>query len=248
MGEGAFSGEPVVPATPTSPEPGAQGSAESEAPGSAEPEVQGSAGRKVLFLAVGLLVIGIPLCVGILAFMNPPVAATEVDASADGALADNSGSDTKSENVAFADPLWTRPEWADAMEGMTAFELPAATDVLFGNGRLRPTLGVTCSREGTAVHIVTGGTALVDPQTSGHVVHLTFDDVRKQSQQWTAADDMRALFAPAPQEIAYQISQSTRLSFGFSHYMSGPIVVEFDLRGADAVIDSMAEPCGWTAD
>ena len=99
-----------------------------------------------------------------------------------------------------------------------------------------------------AVHIVTGGTALVDPQTSGHVVHLTFDDVRKQSQQWTAADDMRALFAPAPQEIAYQIRQSTRLSFGFSHYMSGPIVVEFDLRGADAVIDSMAEPCGWAAD
>lgn len=228
MSEGAFSGEPVVPATPTSPEPGAQGSAESEA--------QGSAGRKVLFLAVGLLVIGIPLCVGILAFVNPPVAATEVDASADGALADNSGSDTKSGDVAFADPLWTRPEWADAVEGMTAFELPAATDVLFGNGRLRPALGVTCSGEGTAVHIVTGGTALVDPQTSGHVVHLTFDDVRKQSQQWTAADDMRALFAPAPQEIAYQIRQSTRLSFGF------------DLRGADAVIDSMAEPCGWAAD
>ena len=156
MSEGAFSGEPVVPATPTSPEPGAQGSAESEA--------QGSAGRKVLFLAVGLLVIGIPLCVGILAFVNPPVAATEADASADGALADNSGSDTKSEDVAFADPLWTRPEWADAVEGMTAFELPAATDVLFGNGRLRPALGVTCSGEGMAVHIVTGGTALVDPQ------------------------------------------------------------------------------------
>ena len=116
------------------------------------------------------------------------------------------------------------------------------------NGRLRPTLGVTCSGDRTDVHIVTGGTALVDPQTSGHVVHLTFDDGSEQTQQWTAANDMQALFAPVPREIAYQIKQSTSLSFGFSHYMSGPIVVEFDLRGADVVIDSMAEPCGWAAD
>ena len=96
------------------------------------------------------------------------------------------------------------------------------------------------------MHVITGCTALVDPQTSGHVVHLTFDDGGEQSQQWTATDDMRALFAPAPREFAHQMKQATRLSFGFSHYMSGPITVEFDLRGADTVIDEISEPCGWT--
>jgi hypothetical protein len=28
--------------------------------------------------------------------------------------------------------------------------------------------------------------------------------------------------------------------------MSGPITIEFDLRGADTVIDEISEPCGWT--
>ena len=95
------------------------------------------------------------------------------------------------------------------------------------------------------MHVVTEGTAIVDPETSGHVVHLTFDEASEQTQQWTAADDMRALFAPEPFAIANQIKRSSRLSFRFSHYVTGPVVVEFDLRGGDAVIESMAEPCGW---
>ena len=236
MSEGAFSGERVVSA-------GGSAGTGSES-GDDEESAAPQASRKPLFIAVALLVIGVPLCVGVFAFMNPSVATDEaIGENAFGELA----SDTAVE-VAFADPLWTRPAWAESMTGMTAFELPAATDMLFANGRLRPILGVPCSGDRTDVHIVTGGTALVDPQTSGHVVHLTFDDGSEHTQQWTAANDMQALFAPAPREIAYQIKQSTSLSFGFSHYMSGPVVVEFDLRGADAVIDSMAEPCGWAAD
>ncbi len=230
MSEADFSDEPAVPAAPTDPEP------------DSEPKLA-PRGRKVLIIAAALVGLGIPLGVGIFAFMNPDAAAGE--AIAEKAL-DDSASVKDLEEAAVAYPVWTRPGWADSMAGTTALELPSADDVLFANGRLRPTLGMTCSGEGASVHVITGGTALVDPQTSGHVVHLTFDDGSEQSQQWTATDDMRALFAPAPREFAHQMRQATRLSFGFSHYMSGPIAVEFDLRGADTVIDQISEPCGWT--
>ncbi len=231
MSEGDFSDESAVPAAPTDPEPNPE---PKQAPGR----------RKFLLIAAALVGLGIPLGVGIFAFMNPAAAAGE--ASAEDALDDSASVKDLEDVVEVAYPLWTRPGWADSMAGTTALELPSADDVLFANGRFRPTLGMTCSGEGASVHVITGGTALVDPQTSGHVVHLTFDDGGEQSQQWTATEDMRALFAPAPREFAHQMKQATRLSFGFSHYMSGPIAVEFDLRGADTVIDQISEPCGWT--
>ena len=95
------------------------------------------------------------------------------------------------------------------------------------------------------MHVLTGGTAHIDPETYGHVVNLTFDQTRPQAQQWVAAHDQRALFAQDAMTVAARIASARQLSFGFTHYMSGPVVVEFDLRGADHVIASMAEPCGW---
>jgi hypothetical protein len=235
MSEGDFSAKPAVPSAPTDSEPSPEPTP--------EPKRLAPGGRRALIILAALLGLGVPLGVGIFTFMNPTAAASEP--SPEDAL-DASASVEDVEEAAIAYPLWTRPGWADSMSGTIALELPSADDVLFANGRLRPTLGMTCSGEGTSVHIVTGGTALVDPQTSGHVVHLTFDDGGEQSEQWTATDDMRALFAPAPREFAHQMKQATRLSFGFSHYMSGPITIEFDLRGADTVIDEISEPCGWT--
>ena len=88
-------------------------------------------------------------------------------------------------------------------------------------------------------------TAHINPETSGHVVNLTFDESGAQTQQWVAADDQRALFAQDGLAIAGQIATARQLRFGFTHYMSGPVVVDFDLRGTDDVIASMTEPCGW---
>lgn len=231
MSEGDLSDETAVPDAPTDPEP------------SPEPNRPPLKGRRALIMVAALVCLGIPVGVGVFSFMNPGAAASEANAED---TVDDSASVKDLEEATIAYPVWTRPGWADSVGGTTAVELSAADDVLFANGRLRPTLGLTCSGEGTSVHVVTGGTALVDPQTSGHVVHLTFDGGGEQSQQWTATEDMRALFAPSPHEFAHQMKQATRLTFGFSHYMSGPISVEFDLRGADTVIDEISEPCGWT--
>ena len=94
--------------------------------------------------------------------------------------------------------------------------------------------------------MTTGGTAHINPETSGHVVNLTFDQTDPQPQQWIAANDQRALFAQDPLTVAGRIATARQLRFGFTHYMSGPVVVEFDLRAADEVIASIAESCGWS--
>jgi hypothetical protein len=45
--------------------------------------------------------------------------------------------------------------------------------------------------------------------------------------------------------VTNRIATARDLRFGFTYYMSGPVVVDFDLRAADAVMASMAEAGGW---
>ena len=199
---------------------------------------------RLLIVAAVTLVIGLPICAVVFAYMNPsPASGGQLGAT--GAPGDGH-SEPGFENVG-SPTEWARPSWADGMRGMTATELPADSDVPFANGRFRPALGVTCAGGTTEVYVVTEGTAIVDWKTSSHAVHLTFDEEARQTQQWAAAEDMRTLFAPQPIALANQVKRSKRLSLGFSHYMGGPTVVDFDLRGAETVIDSMADRCGWDA-
>ena len=192
-----------------------------------------------------MIVIGLPVAVAVATYLQPSVPSeNRVDGSSLGELG------TVDPSVVFAaedlsGPTWVRSSWADSMPGVTAFELSAGGDVMFANGRHRPTLGVSCRDGQTDVHVTTGGTALIDPQTSGHVVNLMFDDRKAARQQWVAAQDQRALFAGDGRAAVRQIASARRLRFGFTHYMSGPTTVDFDLRGAQEVIGLMAEECGW---
>ena len=149
MNEGAFSGEPIGKSDATNPLPASQDADGAPVPGSGWGDASGAteapagppaASRKILLIPLLLLVVGVPLGVGVFAFMNPDRPTTE---SAEGSAPGELGTDADPDEVAFSDPRWIRPSWADSMVGMTAFELPAANDVPRANGRLRPTLGVT---------------------------------------------------------------------------------------------------------
>ena len=153
---------------------------------------------------------------------------------------------TPSVERTMTSPRWISPAWADPASGLTAFELPAGNDVPFASGRLRPSLGITCAEGETHVYVITGGTAMIDPQTGGHMVRLTFDGTSSGVQQWVAADDQRSLLAPDPLAFAARIAAARHLELEFSHYMAGSVGVEFNLRGAGDVMASMAEPCGWS--
>ena len=200
--------------------------------------------RRMTWVVALAIVTGLPIAVALATYLQPPGTSNgETDpASLEGLGSVDALAGVTREDIS---PTWVRPAWADNMPGVTAFQLSAGNDVLFANGRHRPNLGVSCSEGQTDVHVTTGGTALIDPQTSGHVVNLTFDDRNARRYQWVAAQDQRALFAADGHAIAQQIGSARRLRFGFTHYMSGPTSVDFDLRGAGEIIGSMAEQCDW---
>ncbi len=202
--------------------------------------------RRVTWLVALTIVIGLPTAVAGATYLQPSArSGNEVNESSLAELGTVDPS-VALEAEDLSGPTWVRSSWADAMPGVTAFELSAGGDVKFANGRHRPMLGVSCGDGQTDVHVTTGGTALIDPQTSGHVVNLVFDDRNAARQQWVAAQDQRALFAGDGLAAVRQIASARRLSFGFTHYMSGPTTVVFDLRGARDVIGLMAEECGWS--
>ena len=200
---------------------------------------------RVIWLLAALIVIGLPTAVGLAMLIRPPSLVVSAGESASLGELSSSAPLRARGGEDVTRPGWVRSDWADAVPGMTAFELTSDSDVSLGNGRLRPSLGISCADGRTDVHMTTGGTAPIDPETAGHSVTLTFDQSRPQSQQWVAAHDQRALFAQDGLAVAGQISTARELRFGFTHYMSGPVVVDFDLRGADEVMVAMVEPCGW---
>lgn len=224
--------------------PGNQGASAPEPSQDAPGGAAGPPTNRLVWIAAAVIVIGLPISVGVVAFRQPAsggeasVVATAPDAEAPIEVAVAADA---------PDPTWTRPSWADAVEGMVAYELSAGDEVRLANGWVRPTLGISCADGRTDIHVATGGSAPIDPVTSGHMVKLTFDGRTEQTleQQWSASEDQRNLLAPDPLPLALRLASAGRLELTFTHYMTGAEVLEFDLRGADEVITSMAAPCGW---
>ena len=215
-------------------------------PPSEDPRPRGQS-NKLMWVVAGVIVVGLPIGVGVVAFKSTPAGANAANAATPDVVAAPAVEPTVLESKSL-DPTWLRPAWADEVEEMVAFELPAAADVRLANGRLRPTLGISCAAGRTDIHVVTGGSAPLDPVTSAHVVKLAFDGSPTREERWTASEDQRALMAPDPLKLAMSIAAAHRLELGFTHYMTGAEIVEFDLRGADKIVASMVEPCGWTSE
>lgn len=246
MSDGLYSSDSTtdVVGVQTSPSPEATTTADDGALEQTADQPRRAKAPRVIWLLAALIVVAVPTAVGVATYLSPAPSEPGTDSASRGELSSVTPSHARAtEDV--AGPRWVRPAWADAVSGLTAFELAAGNDVSFANGRLRPNLGISCDDGRTDVHVTTGGTAHINPETSGHVVNLTFDESGAQTQQWVAAADQRALFAQDGLAVAGRIATSRQLRFGFTHYMSGPVVLDFDLRGADDVIATMAEPCGW---
>ena len=255
MSEGPYSNDPTTPMAPMagddgrlSPEGGPTGAGDANSQTSAEssPASRRATAPRIVWVLAGFIVIAVPTAVGLATLISPPGPAAAPSESASLAELSTTAPSRVRGGEDVTRPQWVRPDWADAVPGLTAFELTAGSDVSFANGRLRPTLGISCLDGQTDVHVTTGGTAPIDPETSGHVVQLAFDEQSPQRQRWVAAQDQRALFALEPLVVAGGIATARELRFGFTHYMSGPVVVEFDLSGAGDMITAMSEPCGWT--
>lgn len=246
MTDGPHSNEPTTDADAGATASPAAGATAADGP-TAKPagDQRPAKAPRVIWLLAALIVIGLPTSVGLAMLIRASSPAVSAGESASlGELSSSAPLRARGKEDVTR-PGWVRSDWVDAVPGMTAFELTSDSDVSFGNGRLQPSLGISCADGRTDVHVTTGGTAPIDPVTAGHPVTLTFDQSRPQTQQWIAAYDQRALFSQNGLAVAGQIFTARKLRLGFTHFMAGPVVVDFDLRGADEVMVAMVEPCGW---
>ena len=147
-----------------------------------------------------------------------------------------------------AAPKWTgskQPGWATDGSRTIAFELAAESHVPVWMKRVRPVLAVRCLGGATEVFVVTQSAASVEDDKGSHTVRVGFDAGADVEQQWTDSTDYQSLFAPDGEALARQIARSTWMRFEFTPYSAAPVVADFDVRGFDRFVDSVAKVCRW---
>jgi hypothetical protein len=146
------------------------------------------------------------------------------------------------------------PKWkgAGASAGRTRdgariveYELPAENEVPVWMTRVRPTLVVRCVSRETDVLVLMHSAASFEPEPGRHTVRIAFDAGADASEQWLESDDAQALFAPDGVALARRMAASRTMRFGFTPHNASPAVVDFDVRGFDALIGPLAKACGW---
>jgi hypothetical protein len=143
---------------------------------------------------------------------------------------------------------WTgsrRPGWATDGSRTVTFQLAAESYVPVWMKRVRPVLGVRCLAGSTDVFVITESAASIEDDTGSHTVRVGFDVGADVEQRWTDSADYQALFAPDGVALARQIARSTKMRFEFTPYGAAPVVVAFDVRGFDQLVDSVATVCRW---
>ena len=129
--------------------------------------------------------------------------------------------------------------------GEITYGLPAENAIAIWGGRVRPVLTVRCLAGVTDVFVLTDSAAKVEGTQDHRTVQVSFDGAPQRAERWVESADYDALFAPDGQAMARQIAASRTLRFGFTPYNASPATVEFDLRGFERLLDSVAKSCRW---
>jgi hypothetical protein len=132
---------------------------------------------------------------------------------------------------------------ADGSRTLTV-ELTALRDLVVAREHIRPILAVRCLSRRTEVFVALGTSAAIEAgDTNGVTVQI--DDQPPSSQQWIRTDTYRELFAPDGLALARQLVGANLLRFTFTPFRSRPVVAEFNVRGFDKHVTTLARPCGW---
>jgi hypothetical protein len=135
--------------------------------------------------------------------------------------------------------------WTRANSKTVEYELPARNDVAVWMTRVRPILVVRCASRETDVLVRTHSAASFEPQAGRHTVGVGFDKGPDSKEQWIESDDAQGLFAPDGVAMARRIAASRAMRFGFTPHNASPVVVDFDVKGFDALVGSVAKACRW---
>jgi hypothetical protein len=125
------------------------------------------------------------------------------------------------------------------------YGVTAENEIAIWGGRVRPVLTVRCSGGVTDVFVLTESAAKVEESKDHRTVHVAIDEGPERIERWVESADYDALFAPDGPAMAREIAAGRTLRFGFTPYNAVPAVAEFDIRGFDRLIDSVAKSCRW---
>jgi hypothetical protein len=143
-------------------------------------------------------------------------------------------------------PKWSRTResrWATDGSKMIGFELEAEREVGVWMKRVRPVLAVRCLSHATEVYVVTDSAASIEPIPDRHTVHVSFDDGAAADEHWLDSAAHRELFAPDGTELARRIARSRTMRFGFTPFNAPAVNVDFDVRGFEGPLESVAKTC-----
>jgi len=146
-------------------------------------------------------------------------------------------------------PGWVIPRRigfaSDGSRTMT-MELPALRDLQVSREHIRPVLAVRCLSRRTEVFVALGTSAAIEAGDTNHVT-VQLDDQPPASQQWLRTDSYRELFSQDGLALARQFIGASLLRFTFTPFHSRPVVAEFNVRGFDQHVSTLARTCGWPA-
>ena len=146
-------------------------------------------------------------------------------------------------------PGWVIPRRigfaSDGSRTMT-MELPALRDLQVSREHIRPVLAVRCLSRRTEVFVALGTSAAIEAGDTNHVT-VQLDDQPPASQQWLRTDSYRELFSQDGLALARQFIGASLLRFTFTPFRSRPVVAEFNVRGFDQHVSTLARTCGWPA-
>jgi desulfoferrodoxin (superoxide reductase-like protein) len=130
---------------------------------------------------------------------------------------------------------------------LTGFGVAADAPITDWLGRPHvPNLYVRCQGKKTDVVIHTGTSA--QPELGAYNsarVRVRFDDGPIERQTWSESTNNEAYFAPSGPAFARRLAKAKRLRWGFNAFRRGEEVGDFDVRGFDALIGTVATQCGW---
>ena len=125
-------------------------------------------------------------------------------------------------------------------------ELTALRDLQIAREHIRPVLAVRCLSRRTEVFVALGTPAAIETGDTNRVT-VQIDDQPPSPQQWLRTDSYTELFAPDGLALARQLVGARLLRFTFTPFRSRPVVAEFNVRGFDQHVSTLARPCGWQA-
>ena len=127
---------------------------------------------------------------------------------------------------------------------MLTLQLAALRDVQVAQQHIRPVLAVRCLSRRTEVFVSLGTSAAIEAGDTNRVT-IQFDDQTPTAQQWLRTDTYQELFAPDGLMLAQQLVLTSLLRFTFTPFSSRPVVAEFNVRGFDQHVVTVAKACGW---